>query len=356
MKNRFIQFSFLLGFLLIQSCRNQEVVYSAKQKTSPKPDPTILTFIDSYGDENRLSGKRYFLLPYDSIDLGNYLQYELFESYVKKELSQRNYQRVSQFDSADCVIFFKYGSSDKQVFQRDIYLPIYGQTGNSVSFVDYGGQLRYYPWSGIYNTQSVTTTTAQYGIASEVPYKTTEYYFSHYLILSAFERSTMRQDFKRSLKWKLITRLDSKDHDLRRLFPYLVISAGPYVGKDSRQEVSSSISIKDRKYNWLVNNLPDEYLNQKTINMENGVLNEEEMKIAEISRYKSFYSFKKFNDADEVKIGNLVMIKSGFGDMIYGLISDVKSSSKIVLITYPFKGNRQLINCSFSELYKLKEF
>jgi hypothetical protein len=341
-------------FWVLNSCKTQ--IQPNQTENSPKPpDPTILTSIDSYGSENTLPGRRYILLPYDSSDADNYLQYELFEKYVTKELALRKYKRVTWYDSADCIIFFKYGISDQKAFQRDVYLPVFGLTGNSVSFSGGSANLKYYPWGKEYYNQRSTVTFAEYGQAGAIPYKTTEYYFSHFLILSAFEKPTNNHDFKKCLKWKIIASLNTKESDLRKMFPYLVIAAGPYIGKDSKQEVKSTVYLEDRKYYWLVNDLPDSALAAHSLNPKNELLNKEELKLRSISQYQNLSSFQKLNSMEELKIGDLVMLKGEYDNLIYGIVDEILSPSEIKIITYPAKGNRLIVECRLGELYRLKD-
>lgn len=317
----------------------------------------IQSFVDSYGNEKEDIQKTVIILPYDSTMLENYLQYEQFARYVTKEISTKNYQVVGQIDSANLVIFIKYGTSDKELFERDVYLPIYGQTGNAVYTTFTNKDLRFYPGAIIQNSLSQTFRNPEYGISGSAPYKTSEYFYSHYLIISAFNKLTMATDFKRSLKWKVISKIETQDRDIRRQFPYLVISAGQFMGKDSKQELLIQTPKNDIKVKWLTEDLDNSFLliqnNSSEQPIEEIPVSEEERKIQLNSAGKTIKDFKRISSIENVKAGDFVMFKSEFGELVFGLVQNAEFASEITILTFPSKGNRLGIKCRLSELYSL---
>jgi hypothetical protein len=328
-----------------------------------KPTPVIEKpffsgIIDSYGNDPLFKNKKYILLPFDSSVSENYLQYELFCSYINKVLKQKNLVSIKSIDSSDYIIFLKYGVSERQVFEKDIYAPIFGQTGQNI-YNNTSGEIQFYPGQILYKENQNINTQSKYGLVSEVPYKTTEYFYSHYLSISAFNTENIKKNFSRSLKWKLIARSDRSDTDLRKSFPYLLLASEKFFGIDSKFQTENRIQLDDKKIPWLIHDLPDNFLTDtknfsKYISTtEKKEPSEEEKEIIEFSKNNDLNKFQKIKNSDQVKINEKVIFKTDFGEIVHGVIIAIENNN-FSIATYPTKNNRVVTNCRLRELYKLK--
>jgi hypothetical protein len=307
--------------------------------------------IDSYGDENVLSGKNYYLLPDDSAVASNYLLFTELSFYINRILEGKGYKLTKNYDSANCIIFFKYGTFNPQTIEKESYLPVYGQTGVRSSTTIGSASIMYYPNSSVVNYQTNTNYNPTYGIVGQRTIKAHETYYSHYMILSAFDSKTLIQDFNKSLRWKIISKIVSKDSDLRRVFPYLVLGSTGLIGKDSHQNIVSEIKLDDTRIPWL---LEGTAFDLKTNSIEKPiVLSSIE---SEINQLKSGTpKFEKYNSFNEIRTGDICAFKSFYGEIIYGVIEN-NSGKKIKIKTFPTAGLGVVENVHWKEILKIIKY
>jgi hypothetical protein len=308
--------------------------------------------IDSYGDENELTDRTYIILPYDSSVASNILLFNELSLYVNRTLVEKGYKLTKNYDSASCIIFFKYGTSSPQTFEREIYLPIYGQTGISSSTTTGSGALKYYPGSTVLNYKTETSYNANYGVVGQRTIKTSETYYAHYLILSAFEKKTLKDDFNRSIRWKIISKVVAKDSDLRRIFPFIILGSQSYIGKNSHQNILSEIKLDDPRLPWLLKGTAFEIKNQKNEIEKQVLLSEDEKRINQLKENSP--KLERYKSISEINIGDFSAFKSMYGQIVFGVIES-KSSKKIKLKTFPTNGTSVVEIVNWKDLLKILE-
>jgi hypothetical protein len=301
--------------------------------------------INSYGDENRLSKKTYILRPFDSSVASNYLLFKELSIYIIRELKEKGYKYTENEDSAECVIFLKYGTGDPQTFEKEIYYPIYGQTGISSATTVGNSLLTYYPGSTSVTYKEETNYTHTYGQTGEAVRKVHETYFAHYMVLSAFDSHEIKNDFNRSIRWKIISKLISKDEDIRRQFPFLVFGSDEYIGKNSHEITTSLIDLADPKLEKLRTGInPSD--NKQVI------LSNDEIQINLAKKAPS--KFKKYTTFSDIKIGDVVMYKSFYGENVYGIV-EKNSHHNIDIKTFPSVNSPQIDTVTWKELLKAEQ-
>jgi hypothetical protein len=326
---KIIQYFF---FIILVGCTSTQNI----DKTQP-------ISIDSYGDESELTGKTYILLPYDSSISSNYLLFKELSFYVNKELDHKGYKLTQNFDSANCVVFLKYGTSSPQTFEKEVYIPIYGQTGISSSTTSGTGTLKYYPQKTEVNYTTETNYNSSFGVVGGRTIKTSETFYAHYMMLSVFDKQTLHLDFNKSIRWKLISKLVTKDHDLRRVFPLIVVGSDDYIGKNSFQNISSEVNLKDPRLNWLLQgtSLSDE---------KKVILSDDEKKI---ETYKaSSYKLVKYKSISDFKEGEVTAFKSKYGEIIFGIILSTYENN-INIKTFPSQGKPMTSSYHWKDLLKI---
>jgi hypothetical protein len=304
--------------------------------------------IDSYGDDKDLPNKTYILMPYDSLVSSNYLLFKELSLYVDNLLTDRGYKKSNNYDSASCIIFLTYGTSDPKTFENEVYLPIYGQTGVSKSTTNYTGTIRYYPGAREININSSTSYSPSYGVIGQKVVRSSITYYAHYMILSAFDKQTINVDFNRSIRWKLVSKIVSEDNDLRRAFPYVVLCSQNYIGKNSHQNIISNIEKNDPRLRWL---LAGSAFDQKEEKQSMPIISEREMIIDRLKeKPPSLQSYKSINDINQ---GQLVAFVTMYDQVIYGFVNEV-SGKKVVIETYPTIGKSVLEKMHWSKVFRIE--
>lgn len=198
--------------------------------------------VDTYGNDNHLSSKRYVIVAGDADMNEEHLQYIEFVGYVKKVLNDKGYEEVSDRNSADVVVFFRYGISNPQVQQKTRAVPIWGETG-VVSTTTTSETTQTSP--GTTTTTSETKVTPNYGIVGYSQRTSTETTYFRYLILDAYERNVYAGTEKMKMVWSVELTSEGSSSDLRRAIPCMLVAGADYVGRSSETRQSFRIAESD---------------------------------------------------------------------------------------------------------------
>lgn len=231
-----------------------------------------VTEIDSYGNDSNLILKKYILFP--DTDAGikkNDLQYIEFANYVKKILKSNGYTEAISDDSANVIIYIKYGISDPSSYQVTRSVPHYGQTGVSSinttsrttgsSYGSASGSVTTYGSttygsasrnsSGSSTTNTTTRVTPTYGITgySQQSHIQTEY--TRHLSLTAYDLNYYKLNNEELMIWNTNITSTGSSGDLRKIFPILIIAGSPYIGKSTGNKITKTIYSNDVRINQL---------------------------------------------------------------------------------------------------------
>lgn len=223
-------FSFLFSILIfsLSSCSSTHYVVE----------------VDSYGSDSYLIEKKYFLSSADTTINENNLQYIEFSNYLRKALNQKGYSESQKPDEADLVVFFNYGISDPETFQRTVYLPTWGQTG--VSSTNTSGTIDVNAYNNKVNYNQKTTSTPKYGITGYRPENQTITQYLRYLTITAYDFNAYKENGSQKIIWNVNITSSGTSSDLRKVFPYLIVAGKNYYGQNSGEK--KKIIIKERDY------------------------------------------------------------------------------------------------------------
>ena len=133
------------------------------------------------------------------------------------------------------MIFYQYGNSNPQIFERDVIVPVWGQTGISSSRTTitkntYG--------SGY--TQN-TYNSPSYGVVGSNVVKQTGVKYLRYITFSAYDANHYRNTGNNKMIWLVEVTSEGWSDDLRYIFPFMLVASEPYIGKSSGQKIKVSI-------------------------------------------------------------------------------------------------------------------
>jgi len=191
--------------------------------------------VDSYGDESLISEKKCILVCNDETIREDDLKKIEFEGYMRKLLSSKGYTFTSNKEEAAIVIFYQYGISNPQVFERDVIVPTWGQTGISSSRTTITG-----------NTIT-TSNTPSFGVVSSNVVKKTDVRYMRYFTFSAYDANYYKNTGNNKMIWLVEITSEGTSDDLRLIFPCMLVALEPYIGKSSGQKKMISIGTTDKK-------------------------------------------------------------------------------------------------------------
>lgn len=189
------------------------------------------------------SGQRYFMSNANDGNATSELYFQEFRTYFDHLLSKSGYVQVNDRKDADIVIRFHYGVSDGKTAIQHYSWPIYETFGGervtiTERITDSGG-----------NTQTINRTVyippvvRQVGSAHEAQSFT---YFNRYISLATFPAGTADDD--RNMQnplWNINVYSVGESDDLRAIMPFLAAASYPYLGKNSGQQQSITLSNED---------------------------------------------------------------------------------------------------------------
>jgi hypothetical protein len=198
-------------------------------------NPVYSVEVDAYGDDSYLRGKKYVLVPSDSTIDENDLQYIEFSKYVKVMLYKKGYiETVIEDGDADVMIFFKYGISDPETFQKTVAVPQWGQTG--VSSTTTRGNVYVNPFTNNVKYNQTTTSMPTYGITGYINQTQTYTKYLRYILLTTYDLNFYIKNKKDKIVWNTIITSSGTGGDLRKIIPYMVYAGGLYFGKSSGEK------------------------------------------------------------------------------------------------------------------------
>jgi len=201
--------------------------------------------VDSIGSDVQLSTKSYIVLPTSSDTKPSDLRFLEFASYIEKLLLKNQYHRVDTIDGADIIVFLTYGIGDPREHQFTYSIPTWGQTGISSSST-----------SGTIHTSGNTATfsgstsyTPTYGIVGSNTYSRTYTTYFRYLKIEAFDNRLFQETRKEVQLWSTIVTSTGSSGDLRRVMPYMLAAAEPYMLSNTGQVVRVIVYENDARAN-----------------------------------------------------------------------------------------------------------
>ena len=163
------------------------------------------------------------------------LEFQEYAHTLEKAISPRGYYRIpgDQILSARISITLSYSSSDPIRTRNISTSPVYGQVGYK-SITHEGNTLKLDPAYGVVGTRT--------NVETEISYH-------HTLTLEAQElyfNSQGKVDPTLTKQvWKTDIGCTSDTANIRELIPAMLAAAAPYVGTNSRQEITRNISSDD---------------------------------------------------------------------------------------------------------------
>jgi len=201
--------------------------------------PVYFVRVDSINAPQANLKKKYVLFSGSKDIAKTDLQFKEFSRYVIKALNSKGYVKVEDAKEAEIAISLLYGISAPQ--QRASSVPLYGQTGISSSSTL--GTISTYGSTSTYS--GTTSYTPTYGIVGAIPVTRTAY--TRYLVLDAYDLERFKQSKEAVEVWKTTVISSGSSGDLRRVFPYLIVGATPYLGTNTGKQVTVRLSADDPK-------------------------------------------------------------------------------------------------------------
>lgn len=234
-------FTFSIFLISLSSCTSS--YYATSNRTK------FVVEVDAYGSDSYLTEKKYILASGDTTINENNLQYIEFSNYLRKTLNQKGYSETQNSDEADLVIFFKYGISDPETFQRTLSVPTWGQTG--VSSTNTTGNVYVNPYGNNINYNQKTTSTPTYGVTGYRSVNQTVTQYLRFLTITVYDFNAYKENGNEKIVWNTIITSSGSSGDLRRVFPYLVVAGQYYYGQSSGERKEITIFEGDDRINQL---------------------------------------------------------------------------------------------------------
>lgn len=169
--------------------------------------------------------KSYFVIPGDAKQQADDLQFRQFVGMLEVALTSQGFRRANSFEEANVAILFSYAVDNGKTEQVTTAIPIFGQTGIASAYTT--GTVS--PW-GSYSAN--TTYTPSYGITGFTSVSKNVTVFTRVAIIGAYEAPPPKAGDPRPL-WRTTIVSTGSSPDLRRVMPYMLRAATPYLGKDT---------------------------------------------------------------------------------------------------------------------------
>ncbi|MBI1335520.1 MAG: DUF4136 domain-containing protein [Phycisphaera sp.] len=165
----------------------------------------------------------YVIYPRDKSVHREDLEFVEFASVVERGLAKLGYERVSDPEQANSVIFISVGMSRPQVDTPGQTVPIYGYFGGSVNA---GSGARNTEFNQVNSSQTVTR-------------------FYHYLRIEALDLAPYRESGQYKPIWRTTATTTDPTDDMRKVLPYLVEACTRYIGKTTPSQVVVNLPDND---------------------------------------------------------------------------------------------------------------
>jgi len=197
------------------------------------------------------TAQKYLILPAEKgISLDD-LEFSEYAKYVDYALSKAGFQKASSPDDATVVVFLSYGIGNPEEHQYSIRLPVYGQTGVSSSTTT--GTVNTNGNGGTDTPQpqfvgpapGTTTYTPSYGITGYQNVSGTYVTYFRYIALSAVDLVQYRENQQVVEVWRMEISSTGYSNDLRRVFPVMIAASENYLGTNTGQALSRTLTEDD---------------------------------------------------------------------------------------------------------------
>jgi hypothetical protein len=172
------------------------------------------------------SGKTFIILSASKEISSEDLRFQEFQKITSNVLKQIGYVETKDAQATDLAIFLDYFISDGSTHTETRSIPVFGQQQQVVNFQNSYGQ----------NIGSATVQNANPYAPSGFRYKTeqvTTYYRK--IVLNAFDVRTKKQ------VWESKITSNGYSSDIRTIFPFMLIGASPYLGKNTGKQLSVDV-------------------------------------------------------------------------------------------------------------------
>jgi len=204
MRQTFLSAAVALGVALLSGCATG---YSVNVSSIKAPEA--------------LPGKSYVLRSGMKDTSEQDLLFREFSAYVNRALEKRGYTRASDLEHADLAMLLSYdiipGGSEYEARYSTYFLP-----SNR-------------PYTGRYVVQTTSRTVPQFYAA---------------MMLKAVSAGAYRSGAESQLWVTRATALTEGD-DLRAIFPLLVAGAMPYLGSETKEQITSFVTVADEAFKYV---------------------------------------------------------------------------------------------------------
>lgn len=200
---------------------------------------THTVLVDSINSGEEISGGTVYFYPsVKGVDT-NDLQFIEFKSLVMQALLEKGYKEASELKSSHYLIFLSYDTGDPKrhtgvySYSVPVYTP--GQSYNWNSYnSSYGSSYGTATSSG---TWSSTTRVASYDYTT----------YTSVILAGAYKtKDVLSTGGKAKEVWRTSVSITEGSGDLRRVFPFLVETAKPYFGSNTKGIVEVKVPIKSK--------------------------------------------------------------------------------------------------------------
>jgi hypothetical protein len=305
---------------------------------------TIKVNISSIGEEIPSSQLKYVLRPFDSTYCGDYLLFRELQDYVIRGINRLGLTQTNAIDSADYVFFFDYGISDPEKYAFEITEGIYTRIGKINVDSRSSTEFNYYPGYTTVKTALIKeSTTSTYSSVTRHGHVKV---YTHYILLSCFDRRKMNSDFNTSILWKMKADAETTSNDTRIVLPYLIAGSHTLFGKNTGKLISRDVYLKPDFYPEIFGYAAT----TKKVTPEEVELSDDELKIKKAASADTNKG-NRLQSIREVNYGDILYFKSKYGEKIYGIVVG-KEDYQVLLRTYPTVKQPLDIQVTSSDLFR----
>ena len=186
-------------------------------------------YVNTFGNYN-LKGKTYYIESGDESISSNDLEFREYAEYLKKDLMVHGAKESLDKSTADICILMNYCIADKS-YQESIPVPEYGRTS-------------------IASTETKGNTTTYYYNYGTTGYHYVQHDVSQFLrIVNVYAYDNKNVDSKPIMLWKTNVSSEGKSNSLRKVVPYMLYAACPYMGKNTEGAISCSANEEGHLFN-----------------------------------------------------------------------------------------------------------
>lgn len=163
--------------------------------------------VESYGSDNNIKNKVYYLTPEDSKTNVNDLQFQEFSKYIDNILINRGYQKTLNASEANLLISLWYWISEPELVLANSYLD-----PNQTSTV-----------------------------------------YTRFLRITCYDYDEYKKNKEEKKCWNTFASSRGYSSDIRAVFPYLVVGSMDYIGRSSGRRIFTNIDEYDFRVTNLIN-------------------------------------------------------------------------------------------------------